>query len=151
MPPRETRWNLRPRARAIERPSEVLPTPGRSDEAEDRPLHVRLELEHAQVVEDAILHLLQAVVVVVEDFLRLVQIDLGARTARPGQRSQPLDVVAHQRGIGGHGRHAREPVQLLESLFLDVVGHSGGFNLLPQLVDISLSFIDFAKFFLNCL
>ena len=79
----------------------------RSDKAEDRPLHVGLEFEHAQVVEDAVLHLLQLVVILVEDLLGLADVDLGAGALGPRQHRQPLDVVARERVVGGHGRHAR--------------------------------------------
>ena len=44
----------------------------RSDKAQDRPLHVRLEFEHAQVVQDAVLHLLQLVVILVENLSALL-------------------------------------------------------------------------------
>ena len=40
---------------------------GRSDEAEDRALHVGLQAADREVVEDAVLDLLEAVVVLVED------------------------------------------------------------------------------------
>ena len=65
-PPSDMRTNLRPSARAIERPSEVLPTPGGPDEAEDRPFQLADEREHRDVVEDPLLHVLEAVVVLVE-------------------------------------------------------------------------------------
>ena len=54
----------RARDRAAER---GLADAGRADEAEDRALHVVLELAHREVLEDALLHLLEAVVILVED------------------------------------------------------------------------------------
>ncbi len=43
----------------------------RPEEAQNRALHAGLQLLHGQVVEDALLHFLQVVVVLVEDRLRL--------------------------------------------------------------------------------
>jgi hypothetical protein len=83
MPPSEMRWNLRPRARAIDRPSGFAHA-RRSDKAQDRPLHVRLQLEHAQVVEDAVLHLFQLVVVLVQDLLGLVDVDFSPELLAQG-------------------------------------------------------------------
>src|SRR5207244_3203894 len=54
----------RARDRATER---RLTDAGRSDEAEDRTLLVLLELADGEVLEDALLHLLETVVIVVED------------------------------------------------------------------------------------
>ncbi len=51
----------------------------RSDKAKDRPLHARLNFLHRQVIEDAFLHLLQIVVVFVENLVRLLDVDF--RTA----------------------------------------------------------------------
>ncbi len=41
----------------------------RPDEAQNRPLHVGLQLQHAQVVENAVLHLFQLVVILVQNLL----------------------------------------------------------------------------------
>ena len=121
----------------------------RPDEAEDRPLHVGLQFEHAQVIENAVLHLFQLVVVLVENLLGLADVDLRAGALGPGQHGQPLDVVAGERVVGGHGRHAREPRELLQGLFLHVFRHAGGFDLLAQLVDLALALVLLAQFLLD--
>ena len=143
------RWNLRPSARAMRAAQRGLAHARRSDEAQDRPLHVRLQPAHAQVVQDAVLHLLQVVVVLVQDLLRLRDVHFAARALGPRQHRQPLDVVAGQRVVGRHRRHAREPVQLLGRLFLHVLRHAGGFDLLAQLLDILLALVHFAEFLLD--
>ncbi len=57
--------NSRPVARAIDLPSEVLPTPGGAfHQAEDRPLHFSGALLHGQIFEDAFLHLVQTEMIV---------------------------------------------------------------------------------------
>ena len=57
---------------------------GRADEAEDRPLHVALQLPDREVLDDALLDLVEVVVVLVEH----------ARALRP-DRADPRCVVAH--------------------------------------------------------
>ena len=63
-------------ARATDSPSDVFPTPGGPDKSENRPRAPRadrgdpalgLKLPHRQVLEDPLLHVLQTVVVLVED------------------------------------------------------------------------------------
>ncbi len=91
----------------------------------------------------------QLVVVLVQDLLGLVDVDLGAGAFRPGQHRQPLDVVAGERVVGGHGRHAGEARQFLERLFLHVLRHPGFVDLLAQLFGLALAFVLLAEFLLN--
>jgi hypothetical protein len=60
MPPRETRTNLRP--------SEFA-------EAENRPLHIRVQLADGEVLEHAILDLLESRVIRIQDVLGTLEID----------------------------------------------------------------------------
>ena len=69
------RTNFRFIARAIDWPSEVFPTPGRADETEDRPLQISLELADGEVLDDALLDLVEIVVVLVEDATRFDRIE----------------------------------------------------------------------------
>ena len=71
----------RPRDRLAER---GLADAGRADEAQDRPLHVALELAHGEVLDDALLDLVEVVVILVEH----------ARAPRPG-RGGPSVVTDH--------------------------------------------------------
>ena len=73
-PPSDSRTNLRPVARAIDLRERGLADAGRADEAQDRALELLHERLHREVLEDALLHLLQAVVVLVEDLLGLVDV-----------------------------------------------------------------------------
>src|SRR4029078_2053674 len=58
---------------------------GRADEAQDRALARGVELAHGEVLEDAALDLLQAVVILVEDAPRLRDVDGGIRRRLPRQ------------------------------------------------------------------
>ena len=69
-PPSDMRTKRRPSARAIDLPSEVLPTPGGPTKHRIGPLLLAGQLEHRQVLDDALLDLAQAEVVLVEDASR---------------------------------------------------------------------------------
>ena len=56
---------------------------GRADEAQDRALARGIELAHREVLEDALLDLVEAVVVLVEDAPRLGDVDRGLGAGRP--------------------------------------------------------------------
>src|SRR5690606_41395659 len=43
----------------------------------------------------------------------------------PRHAQQPVEVVAHHRGLGRHRRHLLELVELVASLRLDLPGHPG--------------------------
>ena len=122
---------------------------GRSDKAQDRAFHVRLQAADGEIVEDAILDLLEVVVIGIQNFFGLDDFDFLAGSLVPGQHGQPLDVVARERIVGGHGRHAREAAQFLERFFLYFVGHAGVVDFLFQVFDVALAFILLAEFFLD--
>ena len=89
-----------------------LAHPGRADEAEDRARDVVLELRDGEVLDDPLLHLLEVVVVLVEDPLRPAQVEVVRRLLRPGQREDPLEVGADDAVLGGGGRQLLEPAEL---------------------------------------
>ncbi len=67
----------------------------RPHEAKDWPLHAGLKFLHRQVIEDALLHLLQVVVVFVQNLVRFRDIDFrAARRLAPRQGSHPFEVGA---------------------------------------------------------
>src|SRR5690606_24525741 len=68
---------------------------------------------HGQVLEDALLGLLEAEVIVVEDLLGALDVlgDLGALAPREGE--DPLDVVADDGGLGAHRLHHPQLLELL--------------------------------------
>jgi len=122
---------------------------GRSDEAENRTLHVRLQSTHREVIEDAILYFFQVIVIGVEDLFGFEDLDFLPGSLGPGQHGEPLDVVARERIVGGHGRHAREAAQFLERFFLDFVGHAGVVDLLFQIIDVARTLVLLTQFLLD--
>src|SRR2546428_10264618 len=71
-----------------------LPDARGTDQAEDRALGVADEALHGEVLEDPLLHLLEAVVIVLEDLLRLFDVELVLRVLVPREGDEPVDVVA---------------------------------------------------------
>ena len=69
---------------------------GRSDEAQDRAFHVRLQATDGEIVEDAILDLLEVVVIGIQNFFGFGDLDLLTGSLGPGQHGEPLDVVARE-------------------------------------------------------
>src|SRR6185437_6290118 len=69
-------------------------------EAQDRAAQLVDPLLHSEVLDDALLHLLQPIVVLIQDLLRTGDVldDLGALL--PRHFDEPVDVVAHHRRLG---------------------------------------------------
>ena len=88
--------------------------------------------------KDAVLDLFEAVVVLVEDLLGVLDgADfLGALLPRNGQ--QPVKVVARDGGLGGHGRHGFELLELLHGLLFYLGGHTGFIDLFLELIELGL-------------
>ena len=77
-----------------DRPAEAgLSHAGRAVQAQDRGLHVPLELEDGEVLDDTVLHLVQAVVVLVQDLLGMLQVQVVLRIFTPRQVQHELDIV----------------------------------------------------------
>ena len=85
----------------------------------------------------------------VEDLFGLGDFNFPSRSFSPGEDGQPLDVVAGDGIIGGHGRHAGEAAEFLERFFFYFVGHSGGFDFLLEFVGIALALVLLTQFFLD--
>src|SRR5882724_10063194 len=122
---------------------------GRPDQTEDGPLGVADQALHREVLEDALLHLLEAEVVVLEDLLRLFDVELVLGVLVPGQGDQPVDVVTDDGRLGGHGRHHLELLQLLLGLLAGLRRHLLLLDLLFQLLDLVLELVLLAELLLD--
>ena len=114
-------------------PSERLADAGRADEQEDRRADLLGQLAHGHVLDDALLRLLEAPVILVEDLLGLVEVEVVIGLDAPRQAHQPVDVGADDALLGRCARDPGEAVDLLEGLLLDLVGHRRLLDLLAQL------------------
>ena len=113
-----------------------LSHPGRTNEAEDRPLQVVLQFADGEVLEDALLHVLEIVVVLVEDRPRPGDLDLVLGRLRPGDRDEPVQVGAGDGVFRRAGRHLGQPFQLAVGDLLRLLGHPGLVDRLAQLGDL---------------
>ena len=74
----------------------------RADKAQDRPGELVRAALYREILDDAVLDLVEAEVIGVEDLLRKTQVLLHLRALAPGQREHPVEVVAHDRGFRRH-------------------------------------------------
>ncbi len=114
----------------------------RADEREDRARALVLgdaallaELAHGQVLDDALLHVVEARVVGVEHLARVRGIEPLLRADAPRHGEQPVEVRPDHRRLAGGVAHPFQPVELALSLLADVVGHVGRRDLVAVLLD----------------
>src|SRR4051812_8738582 len=84
----------------------------RTDQAENRALDALLALLHGEILKDALLDLLQAVVILVQHLLREADVTLDLGRLRPRNRKDPVEVVAHDRGFRRHRAHGAKLLHL---------------------------------------
>src|SRR5439155_21586238 len=82
-------------------PERSLAGAGWADEAEDRPLRIVLQLAYREEPEDAVLDLVEVVMVLVENPAGVLDIEVVLGRGRPGQADQPFEVGAHDGVLGG--------------------------------------------------
>ncbi len=122
----------------------------RPEEAQDRPLHSRLEFLHREIIENALFHLFEVVVILVQNRLALGDVDfLEPGRFRPGQRDHPFQIGARDHVFGRSRSHFRQPLQFAIAFLAGLGGHSGFFELLAKLVDFGLAVVGFAQFLVN--
>mmetsp|Transcript_96000 Transcript_96000/g.309974 ORF Transcript_96000/g.309974 Transcript_96000/m.309974 type:complete len:342 (-) Transcript_96000:626-1651(-) len=103
---------------AVESPRDALADgglahPRRPYEAHDLTLHGALEDAHSHVLEDHLLDVLEAVMVLVKDLLGAVDVHVLLRLLGPGQRRHPLQVGPADVELRRLGLQARKPGELL--------------------------------------
>ena len=130
-------------------PSEVLPTPGGPDQAQDRALELLHALLHREVLDDALLDLLEAEVVLVQHLLCAGEVVLDLGALAPRRLHQPVDVVADDRGLGGHRRHQLQLRELGVRLLARLLRHARARDLLLELGDLVGRVVHLAQLLLD--
>src|SRR6266849_10147773 len=102
----------------------------RSDEAEDGALGILYELADGEEFEDALFYLLESVMLVVENFFGGFDVANFFGALLPGHSEQPVEIVAADGGLRGHGRHQFQALQFLDGLLVNFLAHAGGVDLL---------------------
>ncbi len=121
----------------------------RTHQAQDRTLQRIGPALHRQVLEDALLDLVQAVVVLVEDPLGLDDVDLPRLGLAPGDRQQPVEVVAHDGGFRRHRAHVAQLLELRIGLGAGLLGELGALDPLLELVELVAGVLLFAQLALD--
>ena len=139
---------------ATRRPRDALGQRGladarRADEAEDRAFDLFDQGLDGQILDDALLGLLEPVVVFVEDRLGVDDLELVAGLVLPGQREHGVDVVADDRGLRRHRAHHLELAQLLLEALGRLFGHLLAANLVFELLELVLELVLRTELLLN--
>ena len=113
-----------------------LAGPGRADEAEHGALYIRRELAHGEELYDALLDLLEAVVVLVEHFARLLYVERLLSILVPGKLEAGVEVAAYDARLGAAEALAAQAGDLLEELLLHVLGKAEGPYLVAVFVEL---------------
>src|SRR5581483_7916810 len=124
---------------------------GRSDETEDRAADVVLELRDGEVLEDALLDLLEVVVVLIEDPARSLEVEVVLRGLVPGQGQEPFQVGPDDAVLGCGRRQLLEARELAVRGLCDLLRQTERLEPFPQLVHLGLVLVALAELFLDCL
>src|SRR4029077_14941251 len=124
--------------------------PWRPKEAQDGTFHPRLQLFDRQVIEDALLYLFEVVVILVQDFLPVGDIDFGSsRGLRPRKSRHPFQIRACDHALSRSRSHLLQALQLAVTLLAGFGGHTRLIEFGTQLVDFRLRIIRLAELLLN--
>ena len=93
---------------------------GRPGQAEDRPLQIAAELADGEKLEHALLHLLETMVIGVEDLAGIVNVQVVLRDDAPGQIGNPLQPGPRHGALRRLLRQLLQPGELLVDLRPDV-------------------------------
>ncbi len=105
-------------------------------EGQDRGLGLLDQGAHGEELEDALLHLVEPVVIGVEDGLGPLQVAALLRLLVPGHGHEPVEVVARHGRLGRHRGHGLEALELLDRLLRDLGRHPRPLDLLLEVVDL---------------
>ena len=130
-------------------PERGLADSGRADEAEDRTGQVVLQLRDGEVLQDAVLDLLEVVVVLVEDRPGAVEVEVVLGRLRPGQRQDPVEVRADDAVLGRGGRQLLEPRDLAVDGLARLLREILRLDLLAQLGHLGLLLVALAELVLD--
>ena len=113
-----------------------LPHAGRAHQAQNRPAQAALQAADGQVFHNALLDLVQAVMVLVEHAARAPRVQPVLGAFPPGQVQNPFDIAAADPDFRRAGRHARQPAQLALDLLARLVVERGVGQALAQVFHV---------------
>ena len=113
---------------------------GRPDETEDRSGQLVGPLLDREILDDAFLDLLQAIVIGVENLLGQIQILFDLALLVPRNRNQPVEIVAHDCCFGRHRRHLTQLLEFVRGLLPSFLRELGLLDLVFQLLEFVATF-----------
>src|SRR6516164_4776734 len=113
----------------------------RTDQAQDRPGQLVGALLDGEIFNDALLDLLDPVMVVVEDLLGVNKIVIDLRLLIPGDRQQPIEVVAHDGAFRRHWRYLPELLELVGRLLARLLRELSLLDLVLDLGELVAAFL----------
>src|SRR5262249_8551609 len=111
---------------------------GRADQAQDRSGQLPDALLDRKMLDNAVLDLLQPTMVVVEDLLCEPQILLDLGLLVPGNREQPVEIVAHDASLGRRWRNLDQFLELVLSLLACLLREFGALDLVLDVGELVL-------------
>ena len=121
----------------------------RSDQAQDRPLQATGARLYGQILDDPLLDLLQAEVILLEDVLGLLQVDRLLLGLAPRHGQQPVEIVAHHGRFGRHRAHVAQLLDLGLGLGARLLGQLGLPDALFELHDLVALIVGFSQLALD--
>ena len=109
---------------------------GRADEQQDGACLLLLEIHDRNLLDDALLDLLQTVMILVQHLLRLIEIHEFWRLRLPGQRRDKIEIVVEHAVLLRLLSLLSEPVQNLLGLLPRRLVHAGLRDLLLELLHV---------------
>ena len=122
---------------------------GRTHKAENRPLEIPFQGKDCDVLDNPILHLLQAIVIFVQDSSSLLDIQAIFGDFGPRQFCHPLKVVPDDAVLGRCRRHLSQTIRLSGRLLDALFRHPRGIDFLPQHLDAFVPFLALTQFAAN--
>src|ERR1700716_468478 len=113
----------------------------RTDQAQDRPGQLVGALLDGEIFDDALLDLLDTVMVVVEDLLGVDEIVIDLRLLIPRDRQQPIEVVAYDGAFRGHRRYLPELLELVGRLLARLLRELALLDLVLDLGELVAAFL----------
>ena len=148
-PPRDRPHELATGASRDALRQRCLADAGRADQTQHGPLELLHERLHREILDDALLGLLEAVVILLEDLLRRVDVVVLFALVAPGKRKHPVDVVADDRGLRAHRLHHLELLELLAGFEVRLLGELLLLELRLELLNLALELVALAELLLN--
>ena len=106
---------------------------GRADKAKDWTGELVGTLLDCEILDDPFLDLFQSEVIVVEYLLGKLEVLLDLGLLVPGNRQQPVQIIAHHGRLGRHRRHLAQLLELVGCLLTRLLRELGLLDLLLDL------------------